>query len=142
MRPPVRPITPPSLQQTVVVVGGGFAGLTLIQHLRIAPVNIVLIDRCNHHVFQPLLYQVATAALAPDEIAEPTRSILRSAQNVSVRLDEAVGVDPVHRQVLLREGGSVAYDYLVLATGVDYDYFDHDTWITFAPSLKTLQDAA
>src|SRR4051812_30962560 len=109
MKPSTQPTSPPSLQQSVVIVGGGFAGLTLIQHLRDAPVNIVLIDRCNHHLFQPLLYQVATAALAPDEIAEPTRSILRSARNVSVRLDEAVGVDPAHRQVLLREGGSVAY---------------------------------
>jgi NADH:ubiquinone reductase (H+-translocating) len=123
-------------------VGGGFAGLTLIQHLRHAPVNIVLIDRCNHHVFQPLLYQVATAALSPDEIAEPTRSILRNARNVTVRLDEAVGVDTARRQLLLREGGSLAYDYLVLATGVEYDYFGHDGWSTFAPSLKTLQDAA
>ena len=120
MRPRTQPSSPPSLP-SVVIVGGGFAGLTLIQHLRDAPVNIVLIDRCNHHLFQPLLYQVATAALAPDEIAEPTRSILRGARNVSVRLDEAVGVDPAHRQVLLREGGSVAYDYLVLATGVEYD---------------------
>ena len=142
MSPPVRPITPPSLQPTVVVVGGGFAGLALIQHLRIAPVNIVLIDRCNHHVFQPLLYQVATAALSPDEIAEPTRSILRNARNVTVRLDEAIGVDPARRKLLLREGGSLGYDYLVLATGVEYDYFGHDTWTAFAPSLKTLRDAA
>jgi NADH dehydrogenase len=141
MTPPIQPTSSPSLQQSVVVVGGGFAGLTLIQHLRDAPVNIVLIDRCNHHLFQPLLYQVATAALAPDEIAEPTRSILRNARNVSVRLDEAIGVDPARRQVLLREGGSLAYDYLVLATGVEYDYFGHDTWTPFAPSLKTLQDA-
>jgi NADH:ubiquinone reductase (H+-translocating) len=141
MRPRTQPTSPPSLQQSVVIVGGGFAGLTLIQHLRDAPVNIVLIDRCNHHLFQPLLYQVATAALAPDEIAEPTRSILRNARNVTVRLDEAIGVDPARRQVLLREGGSLAYDYLVLATGVEYDYFGHDTWATFAPSLKTLQDA-
>ncbi|HZA93788.1 MAG TPA: NAD(P)/FAD-dependent oxidoreductase [Gemmatimonadales bacterium] len=142
MRPPIQPNAPPSLQQRVVVVGGGFAGLTLIQHLRHAPVNIVLIDRCNHHVFQPLLYQVATAALSPDEIAEPTRSILRNARNVTVRLDEAVGVDTARRQLLLREGGSLAYDYLVLATGVEYDYFGHDGWSTFAPSLKTLQEAA
>ena len=142
MKPPVQPTSPPSRQQSVVVVGGGFAGLTLIQHLRDAPVNITLVDRCNHHLFQPLLYQVATAALAPDEIAEPTRSILRDARNVTVRLDEAIGVDPARQQILLREGGSLAYDYLVLATGVEYDYFGHDTWITFAPSLKTLQDAA
>src|SRR5918993_3089864 len=84
MRPPILPITQPSLQKRVLVVGGGFAGLSLIQQLRSAPVDIVLIDRCNHHVFQPLLYQVATAALSPDEIAEPTRSILRSARNVTV----------------------------------------------------------
>ena len=131
MRPRTQPTSPPSLP-SMVIVGGGFAGLTLIQHLRNAPVNIVLIDRCNHHLFQPLLYQVATAALAPDEIAEPTRSILRNARNVTVRLDEAIGVDPARRQVLLREGGSLAYDYLVLATGVEYDYFGHDTWATFA----------
>src|SRR3954453_4872130 len=142
MRPPVRPMTPPSLHQSVVVVGGGFAGLTLIQHVHRDAAKIVLIDRRDHHVFQPLLYQVATAALSPDEIAEPTRSILRNARNVTVRLDEAIGVDPARRQLLLREGGSLGYDYLVLATGVEYDYFGHDTWTAFAPSLKTLRDAA
>ena len=141
MRPPVQPTITPTQRQSVVVVGGGFAGLNLIQHLRDAPVNIVLVDRCNHHLFQPLLYQVATAALAPTEIAEPTRSILRNARNVTVRLDEAIGVEPARRQILLRAGGSLAYDYLVLATGVEYDYFGHDTWTPFAPSLKTLQDA-
>jgi NADH dehydrogenase len=141
MTPPVQRTRLPSQRQRVVIVGGGFAGLTLIQHLRHTPVDIVLIDRCNHHLFQPLLYQVATAALAPDEIAQPTRSILRNERNVTVRLDEAVGVDPARRQVLLRQGGSLAYDYLVLATGVEYDYFGHDTWATFAPSLKNLQDA-
>jgi NADH:ubiquinone reductase (H+-translocating) len=82
---------------------------------------------------------VATAALAPTEIAGPTRSILRNARNVTVRLDEAIGVEPARRQILLRAGGSLAYDYLVLATGVEYDYFGHDTWTPFAPSLKTLQ---
>src|SRR5580704_717299 len=141
MRPPVQPTRTPAQRQSVVVVGGGFAGLNLIQHLSDAPVNIVLVDRCNHHLFQPLLYQVATAALAPTEIAEPTRSILRNARNVTVRLDEAIGVEPGRRQILLRAGGSLAYDYLVLATGVEYDYFGHDTWTPFAPSLKTLQDA-
>ena len=141
MRPPVQPTRTPAQRQSVVVVGGGFAGLTLIQHLRGAPVDIVLVDRCNHHLFQPLLYQVATAALAPTEIAEPTRSILRNARNVTVRLDEVIGVEPARRQILLRAGGSLAYDYLVLATGVEYDYFGHDTWTPFAPSLKTLQDA-
>ena len=129
------------MRPSVVVLGGGFAGLALIQRLRDASVNIVLIDRCNHHLFQPLLYQVATAALAPDEIAEPTRSILRGARNVTVRLDEAVGVDPARRQILLRAGGSLAYDYLVLATGVEYDYFGHETGPRSLPSLKTLQDA-
>src|SRR5437868_11874201 len=82
MRPPVQPTRTPAQRQSVVVVGGGFAGLNLIQHLRDAPVNIVLVDRCNHHLFQPLLYQVATAALAPTEIAEPTRSI-RSEEHTS-----------------------------------------------------------
>ncbi|HEY8288048.1 MAG TPA: NAD(P)/FAD-dependent oxidoreductase, partial [Acetobacteraceae bacterium] len=125
----------------VVVVGGGFAGLTLIHQLRGAPVNIVLVDRCNHHVFQPLLYQVATAALSPAEIAEPTRSILRNARNVTVMLDEAIGVDRANRRLLLREGRGLPYDYLVLATGVEYDYFGHDDWAAFAPCLKTLQDA-
>jgi len=125
----------------VVVVGCGFGGLTLIRHLRHAPVDIVLIDRCNHHVFQPLLYQVATAALSPGEIAEPSRSILRRARNVTVMLDEMIGIDRAHREVLLREGAPLAYDYLVLATGVEYDYFGHDEWAEFAPSLKTLQDA-
>ena len=139
MRPPVQPTITPAQRQSVVVVGGGFAGLNLIQHLRDAPVNVVLVDRCNHHLFQPLLYQVATAALAPAEIAEPTRSILRNARNVTVRLDEAIGVEPARRQILLRAGGSLAYDYLVLATGVEYDYFDHDTWTPFAPSLKSLR---
>ena len=115
MRPPVQPTRTPAQRQSVVVVGGGFAGLNLIQHLCDAPVNIVLVDRCNHHLFQPLLYQVATAALAPTEIAEPTRSILRNARNVTVRLDEAIGVEPARRQILLRAGGSLAYAYLVLA---------------------------
>jgi NADPH-dependent glutamate synthase beta subunit-like oxidoreductase len=94
MRPPVQPTRTPAQRQSVVVVGGGFAGLTLIQHLRDAPVDIVVVDRCNHHLFQPLLYQVATAALAPAEIAEPTRSIFRNARNVTVRLDEVIGVEP------------------------------------------------
>src|ERR1700730_18204035 len=127
MRPPVQPTITPAQRQSVVVVGGGFAGLNLIQHLRDAPIDIVLVDRCNHHLFQPLLYQVATAALAPTEIAEPTRSILRNARNVTVRLDEAIGVEPARRPILVREGGSLA--------------FGHDTWTPFAPSLKTLQDA-
>src|SRR3954464_12422680 len=92
MTPPIQPTSSPSLQQSVVVGGGGFAGLRLIQHLRDAPVNIVLIDRCNHHLFQPLLYQVATAALAPDEIAEPTRSILRGA--LAQALDQGQASEP------------------------------------------------
>lgn len=106
MRPPIQPTRTPARRQSVVVVGGGFAGLNLIQHLRDAPVNIVLVDRYNHHLFQPLLYQVATAALAPTEIAEPTRSILRNARNVTVRLDEVIGyniqvaVDAKHKMII------------------------------------------
>lgn len=126
----------------VVVVGGGFGGLTLIRKLRRAPVDIILVDRRNHHLFQPLLYQVATAALAGTEIAQPTRSILRDAPNVTVLLDEAIGVQPDHRRLLLRDNKVLAYDVLVVATGVEYDYFGHPEWRRFAPSLKDLADAA
>src|SRR5579875_3502547 len=125
----------------VVVVGGGFGGLSLIQGLRRAPVDIVLVDRRNHHLFQPLLYQVATAALSPAEIAQPIRAILRGVPNVTVLLDEAVGVDAVSRRLLLRDGEALEYDFLVLATGVEYDYFGHPGWREVAPSLKDLSDA-
>ena len=126
----------------VVVVGGGFGGLSLIEKLHRAPFDITLVDRRNYHLFQPLLYQVATAALSATEIAEPIRSILRSAGNTTVLLDEVVGVNPGTRTLLLRDNKPLEYDFLVLATGVEYDYFGHPEWREFAPSLKDLPDAA
>jgi NADH:ubiquinone reductase (H+-translocating) len=125
----------------VVVVGGGFGGLSLVKELASAEADIILVDRQNHQVFQPLLYQVATAALSPAEIAEPTRSILRHQRNATVRMGEVVGVDTKARDVLLSDGGRIAYDILVLATGVVYNYFGHDDWREHAASLKTLSDA-
>ena len=126
----------------VVVVGGGFGGLSLVQKLRRAAVDIILVDRRNHHLFQPLLYQVATAALSGSEIAQPTRSILRNAANVTVLLNQVVGVQPEQRVLMLSEQQTLAYDMLVVATGVEYDYFGHPEWRAFAPCLKDLSDAA
>ena len=131
----------PTVLPRVVIVGGGFGGLTLLEKLRHAPAEIVLVDRRNHHLFQPLLYQVATAALSPAEIAQPIRAIMRGAQHLAIRLDEAVGLDASGRRLLLRHGGSLEYDMLVLATGVEYDYFGHSDWAVHAPSLKSLADA-
>lgn len=102
---------------------------------------MTLVDRRNHHVFQPLLYQVATGALAPGEIAQPLRSILRRNANTSVLLGEAVGLDPVRREVQLSDGGPIAYDSLIVATGARHSYFGHDTWARFAPGLKSIDDA-
>jgi NADH dehydrogenase len=124
----------------VVVVGAGFGGLKAVRALRGAPVRITLVDRRNHHLFQPLLYQVATAALSPADIAYPVRSILRRQRNASVLLAEAVAVDrPAHEIVL--SDGRLRYDYLVLATGARHAYFGHDAWEESAPGLKTLEDA-
>jgi NADH:ubiquinone reductase (H+-translocating) len=128
-------------RQRVVVVGSGFGGLSLMLKLQSAPVDITLVDRRNYHLFQPLLYQVATAALSSTEIAHPTRSIFRNARNVTVLLDEAVGVDLGARKLLLRDNQPLEYDVLVLATGVEYDYFGHPEWRHVAPSLKDLSDA-
>ncbi len=125
----------------VVILGGGFGGLTLLEGLRHIDAEVILIDRRNHHLFQPLLYQVATAALSPAEIAQPIRAILRGAQHLTIMLDEAVGLDPGTRRLTLRRAGGLAYDILVLATGVEYDYFGHADWAAHAPSLKTLADA-
>ena len=102
---------------------------------------MTLVDRRNHHVFQPLLYQVATGALAPGEIAQPLRSILRRNRNTTVLLGEAVGLDPGRREVQLSDGGSIAYDSLIVATGARHSYFGHDEWARFAPGLKTIDDA-
>ncbi|NTF42370.1 NAD(P)/FAD-dependent oxidoreductase [Rhizobium rhizogenes] len=125
----------------VVVVGGGFGGLQLANDLKGAPVRITLIDRRNHHLFQPLLYQVATTLLATSEIAWPIRSFFRDRPEVTTLLAEVVGVDSEAHEVLLKDGQKIGYDTLVLATGATHAYFGHDEWEPVAPGLKTLEDA-
>lgn len=125
----------------VVIVGGGFGGLSAARALSGRPVRVTLLDRHNHHVFQPLLYQVATATLSPGDIASPIRWILRRSRNVSVLLGEVSGVDVVRRVVHLADGASMGYDYLILATGASHAYFGRDEWEQWAPGLKTLDDA-
>ena len=124
----------------VVIVGGGFGGLYAAQGLKNQPVRITLIDRRNHHLFQPLLYQVATATLNPSDIAYPIRSILRGYHNAEVLLAEARGFDLPGKKVIL-DHGELAYDHLIVATGATHSYFGHDEWEEVAPGLKTLEDA-
>ena len=129
----------------VVIVGGGFGGLAVARALRKAPVRITLIDRSNHHLFQPLLYQVATATLAPGDIAAPIRHLLRKQRNVTVAMAEVTGVDVANRRVLVNYLGQpdtpFEYDYLILATGASHSYFGHNEFAPFAPGMKTLADA-
>ena len=124
----------------VVIVGGGFGGLAAAKALRKAPVVVRLIDRRNHHVFQPLLYQVATASLSPADISAPIRTVLRKQENAEVVMAEVRGVD-VEKKHLLLDGGYIEYDYLILAAGATHAYFGHDEWAPIAPGLKTLEDA-
>ncbi len=124
----------------VVIVGGGFGGLYAARALRRAPVRVTLLDRRNHHLFQPLLYQVASAALSPGDIAAPIRSILNNQPNVQVLLAEAVAVDVAGKRVLLADG-ELGYDSLILATGATHSYFGHHAWAAHAPGLKTIEDA-
>ena len=124
-----------------VIVGGGFAGLWATRALASAPVRITLIDRHNHHLFQPLLYQVATAGLSAPDIAAPLRHILRKQANVEVRLAEVAAIAPQEKHVVLADGTTIAYDALLLATGATHAYFGHDEWARHAPGLKTLDDA-
>lgn len=124
----------------VVIVGGGFGGLTAAKALRRMPVRVTLIDRQNHHLFQMLLYQVATAGLSPGDIASPIRWILRRQRNVRVLLGDVQAVDTARRRVVC-DFGEVEYDYLILAPGVTHSYFGHDEWQRYAPGLKTLDDA-
>ena len=125
----------------VVIVGGGFGGLFAAKALKRMPVRVTLVDRHNHHVFQPLLYQVATAGLSPGDIAAPIRWVLRHQRNVRVLLADVQGIDLPARCVRLDGGDSLAYDYLILAAGATSSYFGHDDWAAHAPSLKTLDDA-
>ncbi len=127
-------------QHHLVIVGGGFGGLYAAKALRHADVDITLIDRRNHHVFQPLLYQVATAALNPSDIATPIRKILRSQENVRVVLAEVLGVDAPNKKVLL-DGGEIPYDTLLLACGATHSYFGRNDWAKIAPGLKSIEDA-
>ena len=125
----------------IVVVGAGFGGLEAIHHLKGAPVEITLVDRRNHHIFQPLLYQVATASLATSEIAWPIRHLMRGRPEVTTLLGEVGGIDAPARQVHLKDGAKLAYDTLILATGARHAYFGHDEWEPHAPGLKAIEDA-
>jgi NADH dehydrogenase len=125
----------------LIVIGGGFAGLWCTRALARSALRITLIDRANHHLFQPLLYQVATAGLSAGDIAAPLRHILREQRNVAVRLGEVTGVDTGARRVTLADGSTLDYDCLLVATGATHAYFGHDEWAAHAPGLKTLDDA-
>ena len=126
----------------VVIVGGGFGGLNAARELGRDPrVTVTLVDRRNFHLFQPLLYQVATGALSPGDIAQPLRSILRRNRNTTVLLGEAVGIDLEQRRVLMSDGGPLPYDTLVVATGARHSYFGNDDWAAHAPGLKSIDDA-
>jgi NADH:ubiquinone reductase (H+-translocating) len=124
----------------VLILGGGFGGLTAAQALKSAPVQVTLVDRCNYHLFQPLLYQVATGSLSPANVAGPLRQVLRKQKNTQVLLGEAVHIDAAKRRVILSDG-ALDYDSLIVATGTTHSYFGHDEWEQFAPGLKNLDDA-
>ncbi len=130
-----------SQRPRVVIVGGGFAGLKAARELSRAPVDVLLVDRTNHHVFQPLLYQVAAAALSPRDIARPLRDVLRRQRNASVLMAEVVGFDVDQQRVLLSDGDALAYDFLIVAVGARHSYFGNDNWESHAPGLKTIADA-
>ena len=127
-------------RQRVVILGGGFGGLSAAQKLKHAPVDVTLIDRCNFHLFQPLLYQVATGSLSPANISGPLRQVLKHNKNTTVLLGEAVDIDPQKHQVILSDG-AIGYDTLIVATGSSHQYFGHYEWEKFAPGLKTIEDA-
>src|SRR5271169_3375269 len=124
----------------VLIIGGGFGGLSAAQALKNAPVRVTLVDRHNYHLFQPLLYQVATGALSPANVAGPLRQVLRKQKNTQVLLGEAIHIDAANRRVILSDG-AVDYDTLIVATGATHQYFGHDEWEQFAPGLKNLDDA-
>src|SRR5687768_7998188 len=124
----------------VVVLGAGFGGLTFCKHFRHPNATVTLVDRTNHHLFQPLLYQVATAGLSAPDIAQPVRSILSGGPNMTVLMDETLDFDLPGRRVVLQTG-TLSYDYLVLALGGVTSYFGHPEWEEFAPGLKSLEDA-
>jgi NADH dehydrogenase len=128
-------------RKRVIIIGGGFAGIHAAFSLAKLPLDITLIDRRNHHTFQPLLYQVALAVLSPAEIAQPIRSIMRNYPNIEVLMDEAVAFHVDEQRVELKTGANLEYDYLIVATGSTHSYFGHDEWAKLAPGLKTVEDA-
>src|SRR5208282_6838889 len=125
----------------VVILGGGFGGLVAAQGLKRAPVEVTLIDRRNFHLFQPLMYQVATGSLSPGDIAAPLRGVLGKQKNVQVLLGEATDIDPQGKRVALRDGGTFSYDSLIVATGSQTSYYGNDEWRRWAPSLKSIEEA-
>jgi len=128
------------IRPRVVIIGAGFGGLEAARRLAKLPVKVTIIDRKNHHTFQPLLYQVATAGISPGEIAAPIRWILRGRKNVEVLLGEVIGFDLSRKTVMLPDF-EIPYDYLIVAAGATHSYFGHDEWEPLAPGLKTIEDA-
>ena len=133
--------TPADVRPRVVVIGAGFGGIYAAKHLGKLPVDVTVVDRKNHHTFQPLLYQVALAVLSPGEIAQPIRTILRDNANTEVLMDEVIGFDIPARRVHLKSGAELLYDYLILGTGSTHSYFGKDEWSKLAPGLKSIEDA-
>lgn len=129
------------MKKSVVIIGGGFGGLTAAKKFHNTEFDVLLIDKTNHHLFQPLLYQVATATLSPGDISVPIRWILRKSKNITVILGEAVKVDSTNNKLLLKDGEEIDYDYLIIAAGARHSYFGNNDWENFAPGLKTLEDA-
>src|SRR5258706_9866151 len=125
----------------VVIVGGGFAGLSAARALRAAPVDVTVVDRRNYHLFQPLLYQVATGSLSPGEVAAPLRGVLGRQRNTRVLLGQMVDLDPKGKRVMLADGASLDYDSLIIAIGSQTSYFGHDAWKEWAPGLKSIDEA-
>ena len=131
----------PSQRKRIVIIGGGFAGLWATRALADAAVDITLVDRANHHLFQPLLYQVATAGLSAGDIAAPLRNILRGQRNAEIRMADVTAIDTAARRVHCADGSEIGYDFLLVASGATHAYFGHDEWARHAPGLKTLDDA-
>ena len=136
-----QPSAQPNRRPRVAVVGGGFAGINAAMELGKMPVDVTLIDRRNHHIFQPLLYQVALAVLSPAQIAQPIRGIVNKYDNIQVLMDEVTEIDVRERKLSLISGAVFEYDYLILGTGATHSYFGHDEWAQFAPGLKSIEDA-